>query len=222
LLDHADLKLCFWLMHMFEIFKFEFVVWLDLNSKEKMKRKGNSNSEAKGKPQNNPATPPSWPFSTSGPARPRRARPSLPLPSGANMSAPPPLSLRCGPAPSALYRFPLVRARASAPWARPVSPVFPTTVVDPHIHACRKVRPHRLPMSPSSLLSPACIHSPSAASFHPLSVSRSQSPPPELAEEACPPYRPLGAPNAVPSLPECRPELMNLSPCSGCPDFALP
>jgi hypothetical protein len=32
-------KLCFWLMHMFEIFKFAFVVWLDLNSKEKIKRK---------------------------------------------------------------------------------------------------------------------------------------------------------------------------------------
>jgi hypothetical protein len=34
---------------MFEIFKFEFVVGLDLNSKEKIKRKGNRNSEEKGK-----------------------------------------------------------------------------------------------------------------------------------------------------------------------------
>jgi hypothetical protein len=25
-LHHAELKLCFWLMHMFEIFKFDFVV----------------------------------------------------------------------------------------------------------------------------------------------------------------------------------------------------
>jgi hypothetical protein len=25
-LHHAELKLCFWLMHMFKIFKFEFVV----------------------------------------------------------------------------------------------------------------------------------------------------------------------------------------------------
>ena len=40
MLHHAKLKLCFWLMHMFEIFKFEFVVWLDLNSIEKIKRKG--------------------------------------------------------------------------------------------------------------------------------------------------------------------------------------
>jgi hypothetical protein len=45
MLHHADPKLCFWSMHMFEIFKFEFVVWLDLNSKEKIKRKGIRNSE---------------------------------------------------------------------------------------------------------------------------------------------------------------------------------
>jgi hypothetical protein len=43
-----SLKLCFWLMHMFEIFKFEFVVWLDLNSKEKIKSKGNSDSRLEG------------------------------------------------------------------------------------------------------------------------------------------------------------------------------
>jgi hypothetical protein len=34
-----EFDLC--LMHMFERFKFEFVVWLDLKSKEKIKRKGN-------------------------------------------------------------------------------------------------------------------------------------------------------------------------------------
>jgi hypothetical protein len=33
------------LMHRFEIFKFEFVVCLDLNSKEKIKRKGIRNLE---------------------------------------------------------------------------------------------------------------------------------------------------------------------------------
>jgi hypothetical protein len=32
-------------MHMFEIFKFEFVIWFDLNSKEKIKRKGIRNSK---------------------------------------------------------------------------------------------------------------------------------------------------------------------------------
>jgi hypothetical protein len=34
-------------MHMFEIFKIEFVVWLDLNSKEKIKEKGIRNSDIK-------------------------------------------------------------------------------------------------------------------------------------------------------------------------------
>jgi hypothetical protein len=34
-------------MHMFEIFKFEFVVWLDLNSIEKIKRKENRNFRIK-------------------------------------------------------------------------------------------------------------------------------------------------------------------------------
>ena len=38
MLHHASPKLCFWWMHMFEIFKIEFVVWLDLNSKEKTKK----------------------------------------------------------------------------------------------------------------------------------------------------------------------------------------
>jgi hypothetical protein len=35
--------LLFCLMHMLEIFKFEFLVWLDLNSKEKIKGKGFGN-----------------------------------------------------------------------------------------------------------------------------------------------------------------------------------
>jgi hypothetical protein len=47
-LHHAEIKLCVWLMHMFEIFKFEIVVWFDLNSIEKIKRKGIRNSKEKG------------------------------------------------------------------------------------------------------------------------------------------------------------------------------
>jgi hypothetical protein len=38
MLHHVELKLCFWLMHKFETFEFEFVVRFDLNSKEKIKR----------------------------------------------------------------------------------------------------------------------------------------------------------------------------------------
>jgi hypothetical protein len=44
MLHHAELKLCFWLMHMFEIFKFKVMVWLGLNSIEKIKRKEIRNS----------------------------------------------------------------------------------------------------------------------------------------------------------------------------------
>jgi hypothetical protein len=40
-----SLNFVFWLMHMFKIFKFGFVVWLDLNSIEKIKRKGIRNSQ---------------------------------------------------------------------------------------------------------------------------------------------------------------------------------
>jgi hypothetical protein len=40
-----SLDCIFCLMHMFGIFKLEFVVWLDLNSKEKIKRKEIRNSE---------------------------------------------------------------------------------------------------------------------------------------------------------------------------------
>jgi hypothetical protein len=36
-----SLNFAFWLMHMFEIFKFEFVVWLDWNSNRRNKKKRN-------------------------------------------------------------------------------------------------------------------------------------------------------------------------------------
>jgi hypothetical protein len=64
MLHHADLKLCFWLMHMFEILEFKFVVCLDLNSKEKIKRKEIRNSKEKRKGKAKLAQP--QPF---GPAR---------------------------------------------------------------------------------------------------------------------------------------------------------
>jgi hypothetical protein len=155
MLPHAGSKLCFWLMRMFEIFKLEFVVWLDLNSKGKTKRKGNRNSDKKKNP-NQPSRPlppafrPIWP--TLPRARlhtlsARRARPigasqaalvrPLPLsPSarGSRLSAPIPLA-RVRPLPLfSLYplgprcqRFSLVRALPPAdPWASPVRPVPPT------------------------------------------------------------------------------------------------
>jgi hypothetical protein len=45
----VSLNFIFWLMHMFEIFKFGFVAWFNLNSIEKIKRKGFRNSYLKEK-----------------------------------------------------------------------------------------------------------------------------------------------------------------------------
>jgi hypothetical protein len=82
-LHHAKLKLCFWLMHMFEIFKFEFVVWLDLNSIEKIKRKGIRRFRIKYRKQ---PKPPSLGLS----AQPARAHArALSMRSGSHLSAPP-------------------------------------------------------------------------------------------------------------------------------------
>jgi hypothetical protein len=61
------------LMHMLEIFKFEIVASLDLNSKEKIKRKEIRNSEEKGKPKEAGNAP----CSTFCPSR-----PSSPMPLG--------------------------------------------------------------------------------------------------------------------------------------------
>jgi hypothetical protein len=39
MLHHAELKVFFYLMHMFELFEFEFGAYLNLNPKEKTKEK---------------------------------------------------------------------------------------------------------------------------------------------------------------------------------------
>jgi hypothetical protein len=57
MLHHAEIKLYFWLMHMFEIFKFEFVVWLDLNSIEKKIKENRLGIQNKKKSQRSPITP---------------------------------------------------------------------------------------------------------------------------------------------------------------------
>jgi hypothetical protein len=45
LLHHAEPKLFFYLMHMFELFEFEFVFEFELSSLEKIKRKAIGNSK---------------------------------------------------------------------------------------------------------------------------------------------------------------------------------
>jgi hypothetical protein len=85
LLNHAEHKLFFDLMHMFELFEFEFVFEFELSSLEKIKRKSIRNLEKKGKPilaQLSPVQPSQRQF-----PRPRALFP-LPLPSGAGLSAP--------------------------------------------------------------------------------------------------------------------------------------
>jgi hypothetical protein len=72
-----NIDLC--LMHMLEMIKFEFVIWLDLDSKEKIKRKGNRNSEEKGKIQSSLRSPFPQPFGPLGPACPRAPAPAPPL-----------------------------------------------------------------------------------------------------------------------------------------------
>jgi hypothetical protein len=54
-----ELRLFFSLMHMFELFEFEFVACLTLNPKEKTKGKGirNSGIKRKGKEARNPLPP---------------------------------------------------------------------------------------------------------------------------------------------------------------------
>jgi hypothetical protein len=129
-----------------------------------------------------------------------------------------PLSL-CAAGPSCQRRYPFApRAHAPAPWAAlsaPYSPQPPLTRARTHVKKARHVAP------PRSL---ACFRAPPAPALSPLphfthsQPSRTQPPLPKLDGEARPPCHPLGAPDAVPSLPEHRPEVRNLSPSSVCPN----
>jgi hypothetical protein len=57
LLHHDEPKLFFYLMHMFELFEFEFVFQFELSSLEKIKTKAIRNLEKKGKPISAQASP---------------------------------------------------------------------------------------------------------------------------------------------------------------------
>jgi hypothetical protein len=77
MLHHAKLKPCFWLMHMFKIFKFQFVVWLDLKSIEKIKEK--EKIIIKEKSQSSPGPPPLPGFRPIWPTPARACLPFLSL-----------------------------------------------------------------------------------------------------------------------------------------------
>jgi hypothetical protein len=114
----------------------------------------------------------------SAPAPARVLAPSLPLPGETNLSvlvslvrASRSLSVLWARLVSIVARSPHARACASVPWASPVSSAFPANRPDPRAHACREDQPCRLPMRPSSFLSPAHTRSLSPASFRPRSPS---------------------------------------------------
>jgi hypothetical protein len=136
-----------------------------------------------------------------------RAPLSLPLRSRPRLSA----QLHVHPALSSL--------RHGTPLSAPPSS---RTTVDPCARMSRT--PATSPaQDTSSLLSPTHTSSLSPCPISPtLALSRAQSPPLELVggkRSSCWPPR---APDAAPSLPECHPEVRNLSPCSGYPNFSLP
>jgi hypothetical protein len=170
-------------MHMFEIFKFEFVVWLDLNSKEKIKRKVNRNSEEKGKKDKGTQLPPSLGLSAHQ-AQPARApAPSLPMTSGPRLSVPasPRSHARCPLSPSAggsaLSALP---ARLSVPSRLLMGPAYQSYPPQPSARMTRSHIVDSTPMThveaarhpPRSILAARTpSHSPLPQS-HPLQSSR--------------------------------------------------
>jgi hypothetical protein len=117
-LHHAELKHCFWLMHMLEIFKFEFVVCLDLNLKEKIKEKGIRKFGLKEK-QKEAREPPFSAFQPKRPISPSPFARSLPMTHGHRLSplASPRSRARCPLSPSASG------SRQSAPPHSPTRPL---------------------------------------------------------------------------------------------------
>jgi hypothetical protein len=192
LLHHAEPKLFLELMHMFELFEFEFVFEFELSSLEKIKRKAIRNLEKKGKPissQHSPVQPSGAPR-----VRPRRLTSELHL--SALVSSPvrslPPSICPVGPACRRRLPSPVHPRSLSISQAEPVStpsrslrtPVSSCCVVGPpyqirlpreppwtSAHTRREPWPRRLPTCPSSLLSTAGTRSLSPASFHASSLS---------------------------------------------------
>jgi hypothetical protein len=121
------------LMHMLEVFKFEFVAWLDLNSKVKIKRKRDWKFRIKRKVKQ-PATPLARPFGPLGLARPRHAPTfRLSLPGGTDLSAP-----TATPARSPLLSVPRahpISVDAHSQTRAPVPPPTGPARQPPHEHS---------------------------------------------------------------------------------------
>jgi hypothetical protein len=183
MLHHDELKLCFWLMHKFEIFKFEFVVWLDLNSIEKIKRKGIGNFRIKEKVKQ-PADPLSLAFRPSSRSRAHSHPSSLcqPGPTCRRQLSQPhvlPRSLcRMLVLSAPFHPCVLVSLRHGPALSAPSSSQLPLTLLRTHAEKTGHVVPH----VPQLLFEPR-VHPPSLPCLISLtpSPSRAQLPLPELA-----------------------------------------
>jgi hypothetical protein len=187
---HVEPRLFFCLMHMFELFEFEFGACLNLNPKEKTKGKGirKIRIEEKGKEAQNPPLPG---FSTHSAQLAARTRPR-PLTGGSHLLAPclarslsP--SLPSGATPSAPW--PVARSCACDTVSRTLL-ASPSLLLQPlartvctHAHRDRSAHvvsqretavsiplhvPARTRSSPASLILPLCTHMSCAQPFFKL------------------------------------------------------
>jgi hypothetical protein len=223
-------------MHIFELFEFEIVVWFDLNSIEKIKRKGIRNSKEKEKGKTISAQPRMLPLPLTGRPRlsaPSRARASLlPLslcpvglicrrhfPSRAH----PVLSLRDRPCPSAPRTVHLAPSLSfAAPWACPVSSAFLMNYRWPARTHAKNPDHIAYPHAPAPFWAPpAMVLSPLPHFTHARPLSRSTATA-RAHQSKHSPYQLSRVPDTVPSLPERRPEVRNPLPHSSYLNSTLP
>jgi hypothetical protein len=93
LLQHAEPKLFFDLMHMFELFEFGFVFKFELSSLEKIKRKAIRNSKKKRKPNSAQFSPTQPSGAARAPALPHSFAPPVNGSSRAHALSPPPSAI---------------------------------------------------------------------------------------------------------------------------------
>jgi hypothetical protein len=113
LLHHVEPNLFFDLMHMFEIFEFEFVLEFELRSLEKIKRKAIRNSEEKGKPNLAQFSPTQPSGAARTPSPPDRRAPPVGGSSRARVLSPPPTAIwapRVGAIPRTSTRLRALRS----------------------------------------------------------------------------------------------------------------
>jgi hypothetical protein len=149
-------------MHMLEVFKFEFVAWLNLNSKEKIKKE--NKIQNKGETQRSPQPPFPRPFGPAGPTPSSRALAPL---------SPRPVSQLCWCLLSRICAPPLALCSAAPPASD--SARAPATVPPaPNARTSRRPRPSRS-LALNHRMAPfevsAHVHPPRLTSFVPAHPS---------------------------------------------------